>query len=133
MTIPIKDLATTLATHDAAITTLGGRMTGVESSVRTLQGEVHSGFSALGSKLDKLDSRPQINFHETTKTVLSLAVLFSMVCGGIIYITNSQSAAERARQEVLNGSLTEKLTKAEDVLEKIDKKLDWAPIVERRK
>jgi hypothetical protein len=111
---------------------------------------VHTGFSALGSKLDKLDSRPQFDFHQTTKTVLSLAVLFSMVCAGIIYITNSQNAAERARQEILANSLSEKVSKTERILEKIDhkldekvektgsilekldQKLDWAPVVERR-
>jgi hypothetical protein len=128
-----NNLAATLAHHDAAINTLGGRMTGVESSVRTLQGEVHTGFSALGSKLDKLDAAPKFDFHQTTKTVLSLSVLFSMVCAGIIYITNAQSAAERAKQEALNGLLTEKVSKTESILEKIDNKLDWAPIVERRK
>jgi hypothetical protein len=128
-----SNLASTLAHHDAAITTLGGRMTGVESSVRTLQTEVHTGFVALGSKLDKLDSRPQFDFHQTTKTVLSLSVLFSMVCAGIIYITNAQGAAERARQEVLNNALTEKASKTESILEKIDSKLDWAPVVERKR
>jgi hypothetical protein len=133
MTGPMpKDLTATLATHDAAINVLGGRMTGVESSVRTLQGEVHTGFSALGSKLDKLDSRPQFDFHQTTKTVLSLSVLFSMVCAGIIYITNAQNAAERARQEVLNSAIVEKVNKAESVLNKIDEKLDWVPVIERR-
>lgn len=128
-----KDLMATLATHDAAINTLGGRMTGVESSVRTLQGEVHTGFAALGSKLDRIDAAPKFDFHQTTKTVLSLAVLFSMVCAGIIYITNTQGAAERAKQEVLNNALAEKLSKTESVLEKIDNKLDWAPIVERKR
>lgn len=127
-----RDLTATLATHDAAITVLGGRMTGVESSVRTLQGEVHSGFSTLGSKLDKLDSRPQFDFHKTTKTVSSLVFLFAAVCAGIIYIVNSQNAAERARQEVLNTALTEKVSKAESVLLKIDEKLDWQAVIERR-
>lgn len=128
-----KDLMATLATHDAAINTLSGRMTGVESSVRTLQGEVHTGFAALGSKLDKLDAAPKFDFHRTVKTVSSLIFMFAAICGGIIYIVNSQSAAERARQEVLNSALTEKMNKAESVLEKIDQKLDWAPVVERRR
>jgi hypothetical protein len=128
-----SNLASTLAHHDAAISTLGGRMTGVESSVRTLQGEVHTGFVALGSKLDKLDAAPKFDFHQTTKTVLSLAVLFSMVCAGIIYITNAQSAAERARQEILANALSEKVSKTESILQKIDEKLDWAPVVEKKR
>lgn len=125
------DLATTLATHDAAIQTLGGRMTGVESSVRTLQGEVHSGFSSLGSKLDKLDAAPKFDFHRTVKTVSSLMVMFAGICAGIIYIVNSQSAAQLAKQDVLNTNLSEKLLHAESVLDKIDQKLDWATTVER--
>lgn len=123
----------TLATHDAAINTLGGRMTGVESSVRTLQGEVHTGFTSLSSKLDRLDAAPKFDFHKTVKTISSLVVLFAAICAGIIYIVNAQSAAERARQEVLNSALAEKMSKAENVLEKIDQKLDWAPVVERKR
>ena len=126
-----RDLTATLATHDAAIQTLGGRMTGVESSVRTLQGEVHTGFSHLGSKLDKLDAAPKFDFHKTVKTVSSLVVLFAAICAGIIYIVNAQSAAQLAKQDVLNSALSEKLHKAETVLDKIDQKLDWATTIER--
>ena len=100
MALP-TDITSQLAHHDAAITALGGRMTGVETGLRTLQGEVHHGFAnvtqnvnnqigSLSSKLDKLDGRPQFDFHKTIRTVQSLAVLFAMVCGGIIWITTSQ-------------------------------------------
>lgn len=100
MSMP-NDITAQLAHHDAAITALGGRMTGVETGLRTLQGEVHHGFAnvtqnvnnqigGLASKLDKLDGRPQFDFHKTIRTVQSLAILFAMVCGGIIWITTSQ-------------------------------------------
>jgi hypothetical protein len=124
-----SELFTTLAHHDAAISTLGGRMTGVESSVRTLQGEVHSGFSVLGGKLDKLDARPSFNFGEMVRTVLSLAVLFSMVVGGIIWVTTAQFAGVVAEQRSLNTSLNARMERHETVLERIG----WAAKVEVRR
>jgi hypothetical protein len=121
-----SDLFTTLAHHDAAISTLGGRMTGVESSVRTLQGEVHSGFAGLGSKLDKLDARPTFNFPELVRTVLSLIVIFSMVVGGIIWVTTAQFAGVVAEQKSLNANMAARIEKHETVLERIG----WAAKVE---
>jgi hypothetical protein len=121
-----SDLFTTLAHHDAAISTLGGRMTGVESSVRTLQGEVHSGFAGLGSKLDKLDARPTFNFPELVRTVLSLIVIFSMVVGGIIWVTTAQFAGVVAEQRSLNANIAARVEKHETVLERIG----WAAKVE---
>ena len=112
------EITSTLAHHDAAIQNLGGRMTGVETGLRTLQGEVHAGFaaittnmntqiSALGSKLDKLDAQPKFDFHRTVGTVTTLAVLFSMVCGGIIWITTSQFQITAATVERTAASLSE--------------------------
>lgn len=103
-----QDITAQLAIHDTAINGLSGRMTGVEQGLKTLQGEVHHGFAsvtanvnsqlgqvqtsmnALGSKLDKIDNRPQFDFYKTVRTVQSLAVLFVMVCAGIIWITRAQ-------------------------------------------
>lgn len=116
------EVASTFAHHEAAISNLGGRMTGVETGLRTLQGEVHTGFAGistnmnaqiggLASKLDKLDSQPKFDFHKTVSTIVAIAVLFSMICGGIIYITNGQNAALIAEQKAFNsniGKLVEK-------------------------
>jgi hypothetical protein len=121
-----SDLFTTLAHHDAAISTLGGRMTGVESSVRTLQGEVHSGFAGLGGKLDKLDARPRLDFPELVRTVLSLIVIFSMIVGGIIWVTTAQFAGVVAEQKSLNANIAARIEKHETVLERIG----WAARVE---
>jgi hypothetical protein len=124
-----SDLFTTLAHHDAAISTLGGRMTGVETSVRTLQGEVHAGFAGLGGKLDKLDARPSLNFPELVRTVLSLIVIFSMIVGGIIWVTTAQFAGVVAEQKSLNANLAARMEKHETVLERIG----WAAKVEVRR
>jgi hypothetical protein len=124
-----SDLFTTLAHHDAAISTLGGRMTGVESSVRTLQGEVHAGFAGLGGKLDKIDARPHFNFPEMVRTVLSLIVIFSMIVGGIIWVTTAQFAGVVAEQKSLNANIAARIEKHETVLERIG----WAAKVEVRR
>jgi hypothetical protein len=117
-----SDLLTTLAHHDAAISTLGGRMSGVERSLSTLQGEVHTGFVGLGSKLDKIDARPTFNFGDTVRTVLSLAVLFSMVVGGIIWVTTAQQTG-----------LVAKVEKHEAAMERLSERIGWVARVETAK
>lgn len=133
---PPPDITSQLAHHDAAIGALGGRMTGVETGLRTLQGEVHTGFAAvthnvnqqlggvnqtmaaLGSKIDKLDAQPKFDFHKVVGTVVSLAVLFTMICGGIIYITNSQNAAVVAEQRSFNQTVAKTLERQGDKIDR---------------
>lgn len=117
------ELFKTLATHDAAISTLGGRLSGVETSMHKLQGEVHTGFAALGSKLDKLDARPTFNAHEMVRTVLSIAILFGMVVSGIIWITTGQFGGIVAEQKAHNSAVDEKLKDHSE-------RLRWMPRVE---
>lgn len=135
---PPPDITAQLAHHDAAITALGGRMTGVETNLRTLQGEVHHGFAGiqqnmssqignLASKLDKLDAAPKFDFSKTVSTVVGVAILFSMTCGGIIYIVRSQSEAVLAEQKAINseqrsfnGTVSKILDKHEGSLERLN-------------
>lgn len=125
------DLMQTLAHHDAAINSLGGRMSGVETGLRTLQGEVHHGFAAItqtvntqlgavSSKLDKLDAAPKFDVHRTVGTVVALAVLFSMICGGIIWITTNQFSGVIAEQRSFNGLVGQRLDKHEIQIEKLN-------------
>lgn len=126
---PPPDITAQLAHHDAAIGALGGRMTGVEQGLKTLQGEVHAGFSNvthnvnqhignLASKIDRLDARPTFDFHKVVGTVVSLAVLFGMICGGIIYINNAQNAALVAEQKVFNSTVAKALEKHDDRIDR---------------
>ena len=135
---PPPDITAQLAHHDAAIGALSGRMSGVENGLKTLQGEVHHGFAnvthnvnqqlggmnqtmaALGSKIDKLDAQPKFDFHKIVGTVVSLAVLFGMVCGGIIYITQSQTAAVVAEQKSFNQTVVKTLERHERDIETIN-------------
>lgn len=120
----------TLAHHDAAIQNLGGRMSGVETGLRTLQGEVHAGFKDLGSKLDRLDSAPKFDFHRTVQTVLALALLFSIVVGGIIWVTITQTEAKFATQELTNIQTRERMDEQSKSLRAVHDRLGWLPSVE---
>lgn len=127
------ELLQTLVKHDAAIEHLGGQM-------RTLQGEVHSGFQSinhtlvgLNSKFDRFDATPKFDFHKTVKTVVSLATLFALIVAGMIYIINAQNAADQAKQQVLNEALKDKAAKIEGIIDRLGERLDWAATVERRK
>lgn len=135
---PPPDITAQLAHHDAAIGALSGRMSGVESGLKTLQGEVHHGFAnvthnvnqqigglaqtitGLNSKLDRLDAAPKFDFHKIVGTVVSLAVLFGMVCGGIIYITQSQTAAVVAEQKIFNQTVAKGLERHEQQITEIN-------------
>jgi hypothetical protein len=127
------DLVQTLAHHDAAINTLGGRMTGVERGMATLQTEVHSGFNALNatlngfnSKIEQISSRPQLDIHRTVSTVTTLAVLFSMVVAGIIWITTSQYAGMIAEQKGFNAATTGRI-------DDLKTRVDWFSRTEAQK
>lgn len=105
--------ATTLAHHDAAISNLSGRVHGVETGLKTLQGEMHAGFASLNTSLSglgsKLDSRPTIDVHKTISSVVAIAVLFSMIVGGIIWVTTAQFSGMIAKQESFNGNVSKLL------------------------
>lgn len=122
-----EDFHAVLAHHDAAIHTLGTQM-------KTLQGEVHLGFSSmtstlsgLSSKLDRLDARPSIDIHKTVGTIQSLAILFSMVVAGIIYVTSSHTAAQFAKQEMSNAAIEKQLGQHDEALNEIAPRLTWNP------
>lgn len=125
---PPTGITQQLAHHDAAISALGGRMTGVESGLKTLQGEVHQGFAGMGqtltslnSKFDTLAARPTFDVHKTIGTVVSLAVLFSMVVGGIIWVTTSQFSGVVAEQKSFNQTVTKTLERHDQQIETLGK------------
>lgn len=148
MKMPVQsasDFRTTLAHHDAQITNLGGRISGVESGLRTLQGEVHTGFAnvtqnvtqqinsvaavvnALSSKFDRMDAAPKFDFHRIVGTIVSLAALFAMICAGIIYITTAQTSAVIAEQKAYNNQISHRVETNEDAIRRL---AGWAPVVE---
>lgn len=49
------DVSSIIAHHDAEISNLGGRMDGVEMGLRSLHGEVHSGFTKVADRFSSMD------------------------------------------------------------------------------
>lgn len=121
-----SNLSAQLAHHDAAIVNIASRVTGVETGLKAIQGEMHSSFQAvtgaisgIGAKLEKLDSRPQFDFSKMVSTVMSIAVLFSMVVGGIIWVTTGQFAGIIAEQKAFNSVAIGRIDRTEARVEKI--------------
>jgi hypothetical protein len=121
----------TLAHHEAQLENFSGRVTAVESGLRALQTEVHSGFSAiqsamgthlnaLSSKIDKLDAAPKFDIGRTLNVVKDVAVLFAMTCAGIIYIASGQNASTVAKQEMLNATRTQQIEQLNRRLEALE-------------
>ncbi len=106
-------LMATLAHHDAAIVNLSSRVTSVEASIKSLADTVAHGFSTLTSQVDKIGFRPTFDFHKSVQIVMHIAILFSMVVGGIIWVTTGQFAAHFARQDSINTSVHDRLDKLE--------------------
>lgn len=127
-----EELLKTLANHDAAINTLGGRMSGVETSVHKLQGEVHTGFAALGSKLDKLDARPTFNFHEWVRTAQSIGITVGLIVAAIIWIVNGSFSGVIVKQDSLNTHVTEKLREQGEAIKSLAERTQWLPSAPKR-
>lgn len=127
-----EELLKTLAHHDAAIVTLGGQM-------KTLQGEVHSGFASINStlltmnsKLDKQEARPTFNIHETIRTVQSIGLTVGLIVGGIIWIVNGSFSGMVAEQKALNQSVVERLKEHQSDINKLADRTQWLPSAPKR-
>jgi hypothetical protein len=124
-----SDIPAVLAHHEATIHGLSTRMGHVESGIKTMQHDMSAGFRDLSNKLVANEARPQFDFHKTVGTVVALAVLFSMVCAGIIYIVNGQNATSSAEQKHLAG----RVDKHEQIIERLTAIAGWTARVETRK
>lgn len=107
------DLRAVLLQHDSHINNLNGRIGHVE---KTLEGHGNV-LQVIKEAVTRQDARPTFNFHQSVSTVLSLALLLSMVVGGIIWVTQSQFAGIVAEQKGVNTAVSK-------ILEKHDERLD---------
>lgn len=133
MTGNTGELLSTIAHHDAAISSLGGRMEGVEHGLSKLNTEVHTGFHTLSSKLDRMDAAPKFDFHRTVSTVLSISVLFSMVVAGIVWVTTNQFSGFMLENRNFHERTNKRLERAEEELGTVMRKLEWAPMLGKNK
>lgn len=125
-----EDLQQKVAYIEAASEEFGRRLTGVERHVQTLQNDMNAGFSALSSKLDKLDARPTFNVHETIRTVQSLGLTVGLVVGAIIWIVNGSFSGMIARQDATNISVQDKLKEHSAVLHALGDRVQWTAKIE---
>lgn len=117
----------TLAHHDAAIANLSGRITGVEQGLKGLQGEVHQGFTALASKIDKLDAQPRFDVVRVLHTVKDFAVLIGACVAAIIWIVTGQFGSVIAKQEQWAQQVERTLARHQGSIDDIAKALRWTP------
>ena len=122
MATPPHDITGILAHHDAAIGGLSARMGHVE---RTLEG--HGGLlQEIRTAVTKSDARPSFNPHQAVATVLGLAVLFSMVVGGIIWVTTAQFSGAMVEHKHLSG----RVDKHDQIIERLTGIAGWSTRVE---
>lgn len=126
-------LMSTLAQHDAAINGLSSRIGHVEKTLGDHGTILHTIEKAVTRQDGKLDGRPIFNFHQAVGTVLALAVLFSMVVGGIIWVTTTQFAGVLAKQEAINSALNDRTSKHETVIEKLADRVGWVAKTETKR
>src|SRR5690606_14196315 len=92
-----------------------------------LQGEVHTGFAALGSKLDKMDAQqgaqPKFDVFKALQGAVHGAVLLSMIVGGIYFVVNGSFSGMIAKQEGLNSTVVEKLKEQSAAIARIHESL----------
>lgn len=131
---PYRDnLSATLIKHDAAINGMSSRIGHVEKTLGDHGAILITIEKAVTKQDHRIESRPVFDFHKYVGTVLSLAVLFSMVVAGIIYVAQAQFGVVVAEQKALNATLTEKTAKQEALIEKLAEKVGWVPRVEPKK
>lgn len=98
----------------------------VEKTLEGHGGLLHEIRTAVTKNDATTAARPTFNPHQTISTVLALAILFSMVCGGIIYIVNGQNATAAAEQKHLTG----RVDKHDQIIERLTAVAGWAARVE---
>ena len=117
----------TLAHHDAAISNLSGRMTGVEANLKGLQTDVTHGFTDLGSKIEKIAAKPSFEASSVLGIVKDAAVLIGAAVAAIIWVTTGQFSGTVARQDETNKLTERRLTTLEG---RVDEKIGWLSRVE---
>lgn len=112
----------TLAHHDAEISNLSGRITGVEAGLKGLQTDVTHGFSDISSKIEKINARPSFEMSSILSIVKDAAVLVGAAVAAIIWVTTGQFSGTVARQDETN-KLTER--RLATIEEGMREKIGW--------
>ncbi len=114
----------TLEHHDRAIGQLTVRMGNVETRLEKIDVKMDAGFAAVTAALAQ-QRQSAVSLKDAVSVVLSLAVLFSMVVGGIIWVTTNQFAGIIARQDSLNTEIKSRLEKHDQAIDKMAEIMRW--------
>lgn len=114
-----SDLRAVLVQHDTHINNLNGRIGHVEKTL----GEHGNVLQEIKTAVTRQDARPTLNFHQSVSTVLALSLLFSMIVGGIIWVTQNQFASLIGEQKGINTSVSKLLDRHQDRLEENSKRI----------
>ncbi|MGD9724516.1 MAG: hypothetical protein AB7U76_25025 [Pirellulales bacterium] len=108
--------------HEGMINALSQRMGHVETKLDAHDGKLDTIIHAVS----KHENRPSFDFHKTISSITQIAVLFSMVVGGIIFITTSQFSP---MVQVVNRN-EERVKKIESDIGDVKDKVGWIARVE---
>jgi hypothetical protein len=126
-----RNVDQTVAYLEAGYEDFGRRLSGLEKGFSILQGEVHSGFAAITSKIDQLrahsDAQPKFDLGKIIQGVRDAAILFSMIVGGIIWITTGQFSGTVEQQKALNATIVEKLKEDRAAIDALRERTQWLP------
>lgn len=112
------ELIQTLIKHDGLIQGLGSRIGHVEKTL----GDHGQSLSRIEHAVTKQGAKPEFNFYQAVKTVQSLAVLFAMVVGGVIWITTSQFS-----------NVASTVDRHDKAIEQLSERVGWTANVEPRR
>lgn len=129
-TTDVQSIRTTLDHHDRAIANLGVRMGNVETRLGEIGVKLEAGFDRLTQQMTQ-QRQSAVSLKDAVSVVLSLAVLFSMVVGGIIWVTTSQFSGMIAKQESTNAETKARLEKHDAALERLTEFVRWRPETRR--
>jgi hypothetical protein len=126
-----RNVDQTVAYLEAGYEDFGRRLSGLEKGFSILQGEVHSGFAAITSKIDQLrahsDAQPKFDLGKIIQGVRDAAILFSMIVGGIIWITTGQFSGTVEQQKAHNTAVVEKLKEQGEAIKGLREITQWLP------
>lgn len=112
------DYRATLEHHDKELTNLAGR-------VGSLEVKLDAGFASVREAIAQ-QKQGVVSLKDAVSVVLSLAVLFSMVVGGIIWVTTNQFAGMVAEQKSMNMETKSRIERHDVILEKLTERVGWS-------
>jgi hypothetical protein len=115
-TMAQANIAGQLAHHDTLIHGLSSRIGHVEKTLSD-HGAI---LQDIRVAVTRSDAQPRLDIHKAVTTIVSLAVLFGMVCAGIIYISTKEFSGLVAEQKSFNQAIVRRIDRHETQIDQIN-------------